>query len=305
MQKIGLEMNDATAALSLDHSTTSPKRVLDLCSAPGGYSTEILRLNPSATIDAISLPAEDGGHRVLIPFGTRDPRVQYLFTDITMLATEYGVDINEIPADHPDAGKFKRLRPYKGKEYDLVFCDGQVLRTHERESYRESCEATRLTNAQLILGLQRIKEGGTFVILLHRLDSWDSVMLVRSFCMFADIQLFKPVKAHAMVSSFYMVAKNVQLENGEVRVAVEGFRERWYKATFETDSPREVVREEDVAAVLEEFGPRLVELGRGIWKVQADALEKAPFMKDGVGGEEGGEVDDAGGRGPSTLARVE
>ncbi len=62
------------------------------------------------------------------------PRVQILFTDITMLATEHGVDMDNIPTEHPDAAKFKPLRPYEGKQYDLVLCDGQVLRTQKREA---------------------------------------------------------------------------------------------------------------------------------------------------------------------------
>jgi len=85
---------------------------------------------------------------------------------------------------------------------------------------------------------------------------------------------------------------------------LEGIKGSWYRGTFGgEEKPDEVVKEEDtavVAAVLVEFGHRLVELGRGIWKIQADALEKAPFMQDWVGGEEGdSEVNDAGGQGPS------
>ena len=51
-----------------------------------------------------------------------------------MLATEHGVDMNNIPIEHPDAAKFKPLRLYEDKQYDLVLCDGQVLRTQKRET---------------------------------------------------------------------------------------------------------------------------------------------------------------------------
>lgn len=50
---------------------------------------------------------------------------------------------------------------------------------------------------------------------------------------------------------------------------------------------------EDVAAVLEEFGPRFAELGRGIWTLQADTLEKAPFMRSGMNGGVAHAVEDA------------
>ena len=32
-------------------------------------------------------------------------------------------------------------------------------------------------------------------------------------------------------------------------------------------------------ALLKEFGPRLVELGKKIWDIQANALAKAPFLR--------------------------
>ena len=299
MKTIGVELNDVTAALSLGGDNDSRMQVLDLCLAPGGYSAAVLDLNPTASIDAVSLPHQDGGHRVLIPFGRRDPRVQILFTDITMFATEYGVDMDNIPAEHPDAAKFQPLRPYEGKQYDLVLCDGQVLRTQKREGYREVCEPTRLTNAQLILGLQRIKPGGTLIILLHRLETWHVVMLIRSFSMFAEIKFFKPVKAHAIRSSFYMIAKNIQPQNMNANLALERYRNLWHRATFDGDAGLGGVEiTKDIAALLEEFGPRLVELGREIWRVQADALEKAPFMQNGMSRGKSDIVGDAGRQNP-------
>lgn len=147
MQEIAFEMNTVTGALSFASNDGSTLQVLDLCMAPGGYSAAILDLNPTASIDGVSLPPEDGGHEVLLPFGAKDLRVCVLFTDITMLATEYGVKMEEIPNNHPDAVDLTSPRPYPNKEYDLILCDGQVLRTQIRESYRDQCEPARLTNA--------------------------------------------------------------------------------------------------------------------------------------------------------------
>lgn len=281
MKEIGIEMNNVTGALTLGQDSDSNIQVLDLCMAPGGFSAAVLDLNPTASIHAISLPQQEGGHRVLLHLAPRDSRLRILFTDITMLAAEYGVDLVNIPCDHPDVAKFKPLRAYEGKQYNLVLCDGQVLRTQKRETYRERHEATRLTNAQLILGLQRIKPGGTLIILLHKLESWDTMMLVREFAAFATIDLFKPVKAHAIRSSFYMIAKDVQPQSMEARLALKRYRELWHRATFGNGGEfGEDEVTEDVATVLEEFGPRLVELGREVWRLQADALEKAPFMQN-------------------------
>ena len=283
MKEIALEMNTATGAFSLAANEGSTPRVLDLCMAPGGYSAAVLALNPTASVDAICLHRVDGGHKVLIPWGRDDTRVSVTFTDITMLANEYGVEGKKIPTDHPDAQRFTNLRPYRGKEYDLVLCDGQVLRTHERETSHRQCEPTRLMNAQLILALQRIKPGGTLLILLHKLEIWPSMMLVRSFCSFATVELFKPKRAHVIKSSFYMVAKNVQPQSREAKAALELYKELWHKATFgdglEFDGTDAKVDTDEVEEVLDEFGPKLAELGRGIWKLQADALEEAPFMQ--------------------------
>lgn len=281
MRNIGFEMNSLTGAISPACNKSSSMQVLDLCMAPGGFTAGTLALKPTARIDAICLNPEDGGHQVLVPFGAEDSRVQVLFMDITMLVVEYGVSMDSIPTDHPDAAKFKSLRPCEGKQYDLVLCDGQVLRTQKRETYREQCEPTRLTTAQLILALQRIKPGGTLIILLHKLEKWHSMMLVRSFSKFATIELFKPSKTHIIRSSFYMIAKNVQPQCTEARTALEQYRTQWRRATFGHDvGATDEKGTEDVAAIVAEFGPRLAELGRKIWAMQADALEKAPFMQN-------------------------
>lgn len=55
-----------------------------------------------------------------------------------------------------------------------------------------------------------MKPGGTMIIHFHKLETWHIVMLVRSFSAFTTIELFKPVKADAIKSSFYLIAKNVQ-----------------------------------------------------------------------------------------------
>lgn len=267
-QMIAAEMNDDTGALSFDKASTP--QVLDLCMTPGGYSAAILRLNPTASIDGITLPPGDGGYEALLPYGSANSRVCVVFTDITMLATEYGVDMKEVPTDHPDVQKLTSLRPYQDKRYDLVLCDGLVLHGKKWDSYRDSCEATRLTNAQWILGLQRIKPGGTLIILLHKLDTFHSMMLVRSFCAFATVELFKPKRSDALRSSFYMVAKDVQPHSADAEVALTRYKSFWYNATFRRgagsgEAADRDDKREDVKVVLEEFGPKLGELGRRIW----------------------------------------
>jgi hypothetical protein len=79
-----------------------------------------------------------------------------------------GLKVEELPADYPDATQFKFEKLLADEDkFDIVFCDGPVLREHQRSEWREPKEATRLTLVQLAMGLSHVKEGGTMVILLH------------------------------------------------------------------------------------------------------------------------------------------
>ncbi|KAL9118660.1 MAG: hypothetical protein Q9187_004793 [Circinaria calcarea] len=276
MSNIGSDMSRATGAYEL--GVWKPK-VLDLCMAPGGYSHSVLKRHPFARIDAVTLPHESGGHKVLL----KDSRVRILFADINMLAAEFGV--RGIPDSHPEASRFTINRPYVGNVYDLVLCDGQVLRpdVHTRHEYRETKEASRLTIGQLILALQRIKAGGTLIMLLHKVDSWYSVSVIHAFDKFSKVQLFKPLRAHRMRSSFYLVAKQVQPQHPEAVKAVQEWKRAWYDATFQSQESyiveEECESEQEVSRLIEEFGPRLMELGHPVWAIQADALKETCFVK--------------------------
>jgi hypothetical protein len=125
---IDFEINNITGTLLLGGNYDSSIEVSDLCIALGGYSAVILNLNSIASIDAISLSHKDGGHRVFIFFKKHDSRVQILFTDIILLAVEYGADMGNILTDYSDAVKFNSMRLYKSKKYGFIFYDGQVLR---------------------------------------------------------------------------------------------------------------------------------------------------------------------------------
>ena len=260
---------------------SGPLRILDMCAAPGGFLETALDINPTALGTAFSLPESKGGHRFLLR--PRDPPVTTKFLDLTMLAEDMGVDPETIPADHPDAGNFlpRQFSPDE-QLFDLVFADGQVLRTHERAEYRENRESRRLTLTQLVLGLEHMQPRGTIVVLLHKMDTWDSLKLLYTFDQFSRVRLFKPKRAHAKRSSFYMVATEVRSRAPEALAAIEQWRAIWRTATFGTDDEYAAalhVSSPEVEAVLEKFGTRYARLGKPIWDIQAKALEKAPFMR--------------------------
>lgn len=61
-----------------------------------------------------------------------DAQIYVSFRDITLLADEMGTPACSIASSHPDAASFSSDRPFLEHKFDLVFCDGQVLRTHDR-----------------------------------------------------------------------------------------------------------------------------------------------------------------------------
>lgn len=284
MQRIGDELQATTGILRLRGGNP---QIFDICMAPGGYSAAALKHSPSAHVCGISLPMALGGHPMLIPYGSEDQRVEVKFADITMLAAEFGV--TEIPKEHPDFSNFSPERPWATTPFDLVFCDGQVLRTQEVASYRQQREAGRLACSQLILAMQRIKPGGTLIMLLHRVEMWQTIKLLSIFDKISDLHLFKPREAHNTRSSFYLVAKNVQPHSEEAIAAVEGWKATWKEATFSVPGPNEKVREEEAPDsqvlhaetknLIAKFGERLIELGEPVWLIQKEALKAAPWFK--------------------------
>ncbi|KFY18607.1 hypothetical protein V493_08468 [Pseudogymnoascus sp. VKM F-4281 (FW-2241)] len=270
MQEIGDEMHGRTHCLSLPSDCEGHMDILDICMAPGGYTASALKYNPGATAFGISLPFEQGGHKVLL----KRSRSTILFLDVTMLAKEYGVEI--IPSTYPDRTSFREERPFWGQTFQLIFCDGQALRTHERPGYREEFEARRLTVSQLILALQRIRSGGTIVVLLHKIEVWNTLEILYRFSGFSSVQVFKPVKKHAKSSSFYLVASGVQPDSDAAKLAVKEWKRIWWDTTFGgengTGSRDRTVNEDYVRHVLEEFGSNFIELARPIWEIQEKAL---------------------------------
>lgn len=222
----------------------------------------------------------------------RTPRstVDGHFADITMLAAEYGV--TDIREGHPDISNFSTERPWAAKSFDLVFCDGQVLRTHAPHiaSYRQEREAGRLTCCQLILAMQRIKPGGTLIVLLQKVEMWHTMRLLSMFDKISEVELFKSVTSHTTRGSFYLVAQNVQPHQPEAVAAIDEWKAAWKNATFpscadegnreQPDFVEAYVPNEEVPNLLASFGERLIELGEPVWQIQKNALEKASWFKN-------------------------
>jgi len=245
--------------------------------APGGFTWGTMKYNPNAIAFGITLPPEIGGYKNWFTL----PAGHIKFMDITMLASEFGFET--IPANHPDYSLFLTERPFVDQRFQLIFCGGAVLRGHEKSDHRREFERTRLTTSQLILAMQRILPGGTMVVLLRRPDTWETACLLYQFDSFSNIQLFKPRKKHAVRSTFYLVAKNIQPDVDSTKSALEDWKRSWFRATFggpEGTGEREPeIDVQAVTKVMDEFGPKLVKLATPAWKIQAGALEKQEFNK--------------------------
>ncbi|XXH01841.1 hypothetical protein Hte_008203 [Hypoxylon texense] len=278
MKKIGEELHQVTKAFEIRQNKSTQPRILDMCMAPGGFLATALGKNPNAWALAFSLPMSNGGHRVLLPVASN---VEKRYLDITMLADDMGSE--EIPDDHPESGRFLPRQFKPGQLFDLVLCDGQVLRTHERAPYREKREAKRLTVTQLALGMEHLRPGGTMVVLLHKIEKYHTANLLRTFSKFSSVRSFKPERGHRLRSSFYMVATNVQSQHPDAIQAIKAWKAAWKVATFGTDGDYEHsarIDGGDAEEMLAEFGADLVNMGRQAWRVQADALLKAPFIRN-------------------------
>ena len=236
-------------------------------------------MNPRATVRGISLPLAQGGHRLRFTTGSPD-RVWCDFLDIAMLVDELSAE--PTPEGHCYVKEVVKC-PDLGPSFDLVFGDGQVLRTHQRPATRQGTEPLRLGLAQLILGLERVKRGGTLVFLLHKADSWPNVQLIHRFAQFSDVQLFKSRSKHTFRGSFYLVAKNVDPTAAVAAQCLRDWRLTWHGATFGGPAGTGVGRTppspDEVQAVLNAFGDSFIELARPIWKIQADALAKQEFTQ--------------------------
>ena len=277
MCKIGDEIDAASAGgLTLQNSHA---QVLDLGMAPGGFTSSVLKRNRHAYVCAFTLPPELGGH-IIIHY--EDPRLSMKFGDITMLHQE--LRIKDLPEEHPEFSKLDDSVLWTDKTFDLIFCDGQALRTHRAHiaEYRRQVEAIRLTVSQLILAIQRIQSGGTLIVTLHNLGAYDSIKIVNIFDRAAKIQIFKPVSAHQKNGTFYLIAKELQPDHPELVVALKEWKKIWKALTFPvidedknedtTELSNEPEVAEEVLGLLDSFADRVIELGEPIWQIQKEAL---------------------------------
>jgi 23S rRNA U2552 (ribose-2'-O)-methylase RlmE/FtsJ len=272
-------MDSVTRAFDTVEAKGNPS-VLDMCMAPGGYIAAVLDQYPDAKVRGFTLPVEKGGHAMKL----QSANIHLQSLDVTLLAGDMGLVKADVPSTHPGASDFMMQNQIQETEkFDLIFCDGQVLRTHVRAEWREHGEALRLRLTQLAIGLEHVTLGGTMIILLHKLEEWENLQLLHILNKFAEVQLFKSTKSHALRSSFYAVAKNIRALSVEAIEAIATWKGDWRVATFGTDADcKETFAGswDDAETLLGSFGEKFVSLGRNVWRIQGNALKGAKFVKN-------------------------
>jgi 23S rRNA U2552 (ribose-2'-O)-methylase RlmE/FtsJ len=281
-----MDENTSVITLAAAAGSQSP-RVLDIGMAPGGFAQTVLRKHRDARIRGITLPSELDGLRAMLPRWRDDLKVRIEFADITMLANEMGRPPTSIPTQHPDFAKFSSKRPFQYETFDLVFCGATgatTRRAHAGDEHHESHKKRlRLATSQLVFALQRLRNQGSLVLVMHKSESFDTAEVIRTFTKCSTVRLFKSKTKHAITSSFYMVAMEVDTRSEEMQSAVVKWKKQWEDATFQSDEALSTclrASEDQVREMLAEFGPQLIDLATPLWKTQADALRASPFLKE-------------------------
>ena len=270
--------------------------------AAGSFAHYFLSQNPRAAIDGLSLPVENGGHAMLLqdadqilglrPGWQGKGTVNITWTDVTLHPLFFPQGKN-YPEEFPDKLAFDNNQPLpphlqsppskpSDRVYNIVISDGALLRIHKHAQLRH-WEATRLQVCQLILGLSFVKPGGSMLILLHHLDSWNTATTVYNFSRFATIRLYKPELAYGIRSSFYLIATKVQPELDVCQAWIEELKRAWYTMTFEGEEGLGGLVEAgegiDVDKMLDGWGGEYIMLGEDVWRRQRDAMKQKGWVK--------------------------
>lgn len=108
------------------------------------------------------------------------------------------------------------------------------------------------------------------LILLQKVESWDTISILKRFDEFSSVRLYKPTAGHKTRSSFYMIADDVQSRHSKAILAIDKWKAVWQAVTFRSDEDfaKALFNEEDTPEKLwGDFGTKLMEQGREVWAI--------------------------------------
>ncbi|KAL6700736.1 hypothetical protein J3F84DRAFT_359097 [Trichoderma pleuroticola] len=112
---------------------------------------------------------------------------------------------------------------------------------------------------------------------MHKPEEIHTAELLQIFSKFSQVSLFKPKRAHAKRSSFYMVAKKVDTCSNQAIEAREIWKREWIDRTLGTADESTSLSErtaDDARNLLDGYGTELVKIGRPIWTTQVAGLKR-------------------------------
>ena len=226
----------------------------------------------------------------MLPGWRNNLKIRIEFADVTMLVNEMGLGrpATFIPTRHPNTATFSSKRLFGNEMFDLVFCGATGATTRRAcagAEHHEPHKRLRLATSQLVFALQRLRNQGSLVLVMHKPESFDTAEIIRTFTKCSSVRLFKSKTKHAITSSFYMVAREVDTQSEEMQSAIVKWKKQWENAMCQSiealpTCPRAF--EDQVREMLAEFGPQLIDLATPLWKIQADALRASSFLKESI-----------------------
>ncbi|KAI9697104.1 MAG: hypothetical protein M1820_007919 [Bogoriella megaspora] len=283
---IGLELQRQTGAFGLiPLQPFSSLNVLDLCAAPGGFTAAILETHPDAKVTALTYGSSVGAHAML------RPRLRPEANNMVIEDLERTGLIGKIRAGATSTVDKATL--FLREFQHIVLCNGQIRHHSYMEAPLTMALNFELYRLELGIALSSIAIGGTIVMLLESPEHEATAQLLEIFSKFSDVTLFKHDSIHAVDSTFYVVAKNVQPYSpgaAEARIYCARLSSteqtgQFYCNTF-SDITRPITVTDDHVSCPRNRFPRL-NLGRStlyhtaggairpIWQIQMRALSSA------------------------------
>jgi hypothetical protein len=183
------------------------------------------------------------------------------------------------PADKPAL----RQMPFIPGGFTLTMLDGHHRRPQESTS-THPWDIDRLIVAQFIVALEALDVGGTLLVTLGNVESPKTARFLYMLDKLSEtITAFKHNGSHATRSTFYAVAKGVGLgvKGNERAMYLEHLKNVWWELTFGGDKgDGRWLGENDLDFIIDleslraTYLDRLIELGKGPWRVQRNALDR-------------------------------
>nr|VWP02183.1 3-phosphoshikimate 1-carboxyvinyltransferase (EC (5-enolpyruvylshikimate-3-phosphate synthase) (EPSP synthase) (EPSPS) [Ganoderma boninense] len=276
-----------------DHLSTSSRPPMVSSCCPGGFSSFTLNKKRLTKGVGLSLPASSGGHSFMLENYLR-PRYQLIEKDIL----EYNLAPNV-----PGTPFLTDMLPDALLErFQLVFIDGHALRTYaslpvqgKLDDAREAHVVYRdsLHIAHLIIALECVRPGGTISTRLSHPEAFPASHILYFLDQLSDeLAVYKPRTMHTYRGTFYVVAKGVcrrtpALTELKARY-LTGLQQLWSALRWGGPSGRGRRMSSDdldfivsTEEILGRYLDRLIELGRPVWRTQAQGLHRF-FAKKGI-----------------------